>query len=921
MVRRCLPVLLLVAVAAAEEVTADLAWRATDRRQYKPVTLKLAPEPPEGGKALEKVEAPLYGRRPLGDRHLLVAADFTAGAWKLWIDRDFDGDLNDEEPVSLGPSGHYGSRTVPLQVDGDESIDVYFYKYTSDTRPRIHVIVFAHREGTVILEGRVRKLALYDRDGDLRFDGATDLFFLDVNGDSRLDRGTSSFERIVVGKPFRLRDRGYVAQPVRPTAGQVVFRRVDPAPPPATRVWRANPIPPTGVTARPGKLTLKDLKARYKSGRALADENKWRAVRAQQAALAQVGNLGTKEAFQFLLRTYRTARSPEVRAAAVRAMGYRDYVEYAPKTVLIARKAKEVPLRVAAMESLHRMNAPDRAAVYAEIFRRATEEQECTIAARYLAWTRTGTGYEALREAVTKLPRLGHRYGAYLAATRYRKRPPAPDLVLAAARGVDPRLRNLGLRDAFYLGLPETRLLALECARAAKTDVALQMAVTETLAAYADPEAIGALLPLAESASPTLRGRLIDLLRPVRAEASVAALVAGLEWRSPDVRALVAEILIAIPTRQVKEALAARLVEERHEPALTALLRAAGRLRLVAAAPAIVAAAERGRDDEALQQTALRALGRIGLADSVVLEFFTERARSFKWEERLIVLDAAAESGDPRAAPLLLKALADDVWQVRLTVVQGLARVRVKDAVPALIARLEQEEMKRIKRAIGETLFKLTGQSYFDLPDLWKRWWEEYGEGFVIPAEIPERKERKDGRRTVATFYGVPVESDRVVFVLDHSGSMGSKRTEGGTEFDKAVAETLKVAAKLEKGAKLNVILFESEVTRWKKKLVPVTRRSRAALKGYLENKSERGSTNLYDALEMALLTKDVDSIYLLSDGSPNQGKFVRHDDILRAVRQLNRVRRITIHCIALGYASDLLQELAAQSGGTYARR
>ena len=131
---------------------------------------------------------------------------------------------------------------------------------------------------------------------------------------------------------------------------------------------------------------------------------------------------------------------------------------------------------------------------------------------------------------------------------------------------------------------------------------------------------------------------------------------------------------------------------------------------------------------------------------------------------------------------------------------------------PALIARLGQEEMKRIKRAIGETLFKLTGQSYYDLADLWLRWWQEHGESFVVPADVPERKVRKDGRRTVATFYGVPVESDRVVFVLDHSGSMGSKRTEGGTDFDKAVAETLEVAAKLEAGAKLNVILFETSI-------------------------------------------------------------------------------------------------------------
>ena len=137
----------------------------------------------------------------------------------------------------------------------------------------------------------------------------------------------------------------------------------------------------------------------------------------------------------------------------------------------------------------------------------------------------------------------------------------------------------------------------------------------------------------------------------------------------------------------------------------------------------------------------------------------------------------------------------------------------------------------------------------------------------------------------------------------------------------RAVAETLKVIGKLGSQARINVILFESAVTRWKKGLVPVNRRTRTALKGYLRNKNERGGTNLFDALEMALLTKDVDSIYLLSDGNPNEGKFIRSDDILRAVRDLNRVRHITIHGIALGYESDLLRDLAAQSGGTYTRR
>jgi len=64
-----------------------------------------------------------------------------------------------------------------------------------------------------------------------------------------------------------------------------------------------------------------------------------------------------------------------------------------------------------------------------------------------------------------------------------------------------------------------------------------------------------------------------------------------------------------------------------------------------------------------------------------------------------------------------------------------------------------------------------------------------------------------------------------------------------------------------------------------------------------------------------------VDTVYLLSDGSPGSGKFVKHQDILRDVAKINRTRKIAIHCIAVGFDSPLMKDLAAQNGGQYVRR
>jgi len=66
---------------------------------------------------------------------------------------------------------------------------------------------------------------------------------------------------------------------------------------------------------------------------------------------------------------------------------------------------------------------------------------------------------------------------------------------------------------------------------------------------------------------------------------------------------------------------------------------------------------------------------------------------------------------------------------------------------------------------------------------------------------------------------------------------------------------------------------------------------------------------------------EDVDTIFLLSDGVPGLGKFVTTPDILRAVRRENQIRRIMIHCVAIGTESELLRQLAAENGGRYVRR
>lgn len=323
---------------------------------------------------------------------------------------------------------------------------------------------------------------------------------------------------------------------------------------------------------------------------------------------------------------------------------------------------------------------------------------------------------------------------------------------------------------------------------------------------------------------------------------------------------------------------------------------------------------------------AVRALARLGFHHDKVRAFFLSMLESSEWVDRVLALDAAKAAGGVKLLPKVVKSLNHRKWQVRLAAVETLGALRAREGVLPLIERLDGEEERRVRDTIARVLFELTGVNCSDNLKTWRLWWTENGKTFAVPDEVPVLPDRSAGR-TSAGFYGIPIVSERIVFLIDQSGSMSAigEQKEHYAEkslnrLEVAVRETLGALAKLGDRAKVNVILFHSTIHPWEeqmKRLGP----NRKKLKSKLESQRPMGGTNIYDGLELALRMKDVDTIFLLSDGSPGQGKFVATPDILRAIRRENQTRRIAIHCVAVGMDSELLRKLAAQNGGNYVRR
>ncbi|MHC4940872.1 MAG: VWA domain-containing protein [Planctomycetota bacterium] len=299
-------------------------------------------------------------------------------------------------------------------------------------------------------------------------------------------------------------------------------------------------------------------------------------------------------------------------------------------------------------------------------------------------------------------------------------------------------------------------------------------------------------------------------------------------------------------------------------------------------------------------------------------------ASSRPYDEAIPFLQYVGSLRNELTVEIGAKALRHPARPVRIVAAEILEKSRRKGAIPELIRALGKEKTETGRDAILAALQSLTGRPGGTDAAEWKKWWKSRAETFEVPPPPKKAKpkpKRKPGRRTVAKFYGIPVSSPDVVFVIDCSGSMLKRSSVGKSRWDEAVEQLRGAVDKLPKKARVNVIFFTHDIWSWRDSLTPLTRRNRAKLEAALLETKPRGGTWLYDGLAKALEDPDVETICLLSDGEASGGRYSTDADILREITKRNRVRRAVIHCVAVGYESPMLRKLAEKNGGNYVQR
>lgn len=341
----------------------------------------------------------------------------------------------------------------------------------------------------------------------------------------------------------------------------------------------------------------------------------------------------------------------------------------------------------------------------------------------------------------------------------------------------------------------------------------------------------------------------------------------------------------------------------------------------------------KGKEKNAMR-AALDALTVVRHGDPAWIDQLLDYTKYEDPEVRNLALQALGTTKDKKALDKLVAALQDPNWSVRLAALDALEHLKTKEAIGPIIERMAKEE-GRMAQEFSLALWRLTGQGFQENAQGWDNWWKASADRFEFLTEeqLNAVKTGEDDYKLRQTtrveqkFFGIRIVSHRVIFIIDVSGSMveilnSEYEGKGGQQrIDVAKRELERCVQGLDPSAMFNIITFSSDVDRWLDGSLSVANeKNRGEAKTFASKLSAGGGTNIYGAMKEAFQDPDVDTIFFLSDGEPSVGDEIDPLVIREHVKAWNEHRGIQINTIAIGGQFQVLEWLAADSGGTHVR-
>lgn len=322
---------------------------------------------------------------------------------------------------------------------------------------------------------------------------------------------------------------------------------------------------------------------------------------------------------------------------------------------------------------------------------------------------------------------------------------------------------------------------------------------------------------------------------------------------------------------------------------------------------------------------------------------------------KILLVDAVAARTDAASEEAIGNALGDSSDEVLRAAIQAAKKrksVRSVEALIALHAKFEKgkEAGGLMLTNVKEALLAITGEQFEKAQD-WTNYWEPRKASFrPVTGDKPKKLEGGTGERAKPKFFGSEIRSNRIVFVIDTSGSMeaadpmpaNGDPTPGGSRvrMDRAKQQLTQVVDALPADCKFTIVSYNGILFQggpggagqlppgtppdgplpptigghewakiFKPRLFPANASTKAEAKQFIAELKANGATFTFNALKLAFEIQEADTIILLSDGVPTEidrkdGSEMTTDKILEQVGAMNRFRRLRIDAFGFDAAS-----------------
>ena len=263
------------------------------------------------------------------------------------------------------------------------------------------------------------------------------------------------------------------------------------------------------------------------------------------------------------------------------------------------------------------------------------------------------------------------------------------------------------------------------------------------------------------------------------------------------------------------------------------------------------------------------------------------------------------------------------------------------EAVPLLLSAMETWTKRAlagqpVRRILGDVTRELEQRSGLKLgpyPDRWLAWWSNVRAGKTGP--LPDAPPPD---RTTAAFFGLRPSSDRVVLIMDRSGSMSvpfltkgqsntGTKNRPWTRHDEVLSQLKSYLSGLSPQGRFNLVVFGDQARVWRSKLQAASESQARAGQTWAQRQGPKGGTHLRLGIQAALgidregeLDLDeleADTLVVLCDGKTASGP----DWVTPFLRRYRAQTGVVVHGVQIGADGDgTLETLAEGTGGEFVR-